>query len=150
MLVDVDADAVRAAYEQLVPHIESDLGDGPTETGSLLDGWPKPEMEATPLLRDVESRTYEWRRSMSREEYLGLLDTQSAYRILPDEVRERFFDALGAALPEQVTHDVVTILHLARSSRARRRPDVTTLELVGGVEKRELVIADPDPGWAQQ
>jgi GrpB-like predicted nucleotidyltransferase (UPF0157 family) len=29
-----------------------------------------------------------------------------------------------------------------------RRPDVTTTELVGGREKRALVIADPDPAWA--
>ena len=28
-----------------------------------------------------------------------------------------------------------------------RRPDVTTVEILGGVEKRELVIADYDPAW---
>lgn len=28
-----------------------------------------------------------------------------------------------------------------------RRPDVTTVELVGGVEKRDLVLAEPDPTW---
>ncbi|GAA5142387.1 GrpB family protein [Nocardioides marinquilinus] len=28
-----------------------------------------------------------------------------------------------------------------------RRPDVTTVELVGGVEQRELTIRDPDPAW---
>jgi GrpB-like predicted nucleotidyltransferase (UPF0157 family) len=28
-----------------------------------------------------------------------------------------------------------------------RRPDVTTLELVGGVEKRELSLSDYDPQW---
>lgn len=32
---------------------------------------------------------------------------------------------------------------------ARRRPDVTTVELVGGVEKRALVIVDPDPTWPE-
>lgn len=31
--------------------------------------------------------------------------------------------------------------------RPRRRADVTTAELVGGVEKRDLVIVDPDPRW---
>lgn len=30
----------------------------------------------------------------------------------------------------------------------RRRPDVTSLELVGGREKRELVLVDHDPAWA--
>ena len=30
----------------------------------------------------------------------------------------------------------------------RRRPDVTSVELVGGVEKRDLVIAEYDPSWA--
>lgn len=31
-----------------------------------------------------------------------------------------------------------------------RRPDVTAPELVGGVEKRTLVLADPDPRWAAE
>jgi GrpB-like predicted nucleotidyltransferase (UPF0157 family) len=30
-----------------------------------------------------------------------------------------------------------------------RRPDVTDVELVGGVEKRNLVIVDPDPSWPE-
>jgi GrpB-like predicted nucleotidyltransferase (UPF0157 family) len=30
-----------------------------------------------------------------------------------------------------------------------RRTDVTSAELVGGVEKRELVVVDPDPAWAE-
>ena len=30
----------------------------------------------------------------------------------------------------------------------RRRPDVVDPELIGGVERRELVIAEPDPAWA--
>lgn len=33
------------------------------------------------------------------------------------------------------------------SEQIPRRPDVTGLELVGGVEKRTLVLAEPDPGW---
>lgn len=33
------------------------------------------------------------------------------------------------------------------SDQARRRPDVTTTEMVGGREKRALVIADYDPTW---
>lgn len=32
--------------------------------------------------------------------------------------------------------------------RTRRRPDVTSLELVGGAEKRKLVLIDHDPRWA--
>ena len=31
----------------------------------------------------------------------------------------------------------------------RRRLDVTDVELVGGIEKRDLVVADPDPSWPQ-
>ena len=34
------------------------------------------------------------------------------------------------------------------ASGAQRRPDVTTLELLGGVEKRELVLVDHDPEWS--
>jgi GrpB-like predicted nucleotidyltransferase (UPF0157 family) len=32
----------------------------------------------------------------------------------------------------------------------RRRPDVTEVELIGGVEKRELVVVDYDPQWPVQ
>ncbi|GAA4688062.1 GrpB family protein [Nocardioides nanhaiensis] len=32
----------------------------------------------------------------------------------------------------------------------RRRPDVTELELVGGTEKRTLVLVDHDPAWPQR
>ncbi|RYB90045.1 GrpB family protein [Nocardioides oleivorans] len=33
--------------------------------------------------------------------------------------------------------------------RKRRRTDVTTVEIVGGVVKRELYLTDHDPGWAE-
>lgn len=33
--------------------------------------------------------------------------------------------------------------------RARRRPDVNDVELVGGVEKRELYLVEHDPSWAR-
>lgn len=35
----------------------------------------------------------------------------------------------------------------ASGSRPNRHPDVTTAELIGGVEKRHLTIAGPDPEW---
>ena len=37
-----------------------------------------------------------------------------------------------------------------REVRARRRDDVTGLERVGGVERRELFLVDHDPRWAEQ
>ena len=37
---------------------------------------------------------------------------------------------------------------MSSSEKPRRRPDVVEPELIGGVEKRELVIADHDPAWA--
>src|SRR4051794_460760 len=33
---------------------------------------------------------------------------------------------------------------------SQRRADVVDAELVGGVEKRELVLADYDPAWADE
>jgi GrpB-like predicted nucleotidyltransferase (UPF0157 family) len=33
------------------------------------------------------------------------------------------------------------------AERGSRRPDVTTVELVGGIEKRALVLQDYDPQW---
>ena len=35
------------------------------------------------------------------------------------------------------------------STPERRRPDVDALELVGGVEKRDLVLVDHDPSWSE-
>lgn len=35
------------------------------------------------------------------------------------------------------------------AEREPRRPDVTTVELVGGIEKRDLVLADYDPQWPE-
>ncbi len=34
-----------------------------------------------------------------------------------------------------------------KPSRAHRRPDVTVVDLIGGTEKRDLVVVDPDPTW---
>lgn len=36
-----------------------------------------------------------------------------------------------------------------RPERERRRPDVATVEIVGGIEKRALVLADSDPRWPE-
>jgi GrpB-like predicted nucleotidyltransferase (UPF0157 family) len=36
------------------------------------------------------------------------------------------------------------------AERGSRRPDVTTTELVGGIEKRALFLADHDPGWPER
>jgi len=41
------------------------------------------------------------------------------------------------------------ILRTMPTAREPRRPDVTTVELVGGVEKRDLVLADYDSDWPQ-
>ena len=35
------------------------------------------------------------------------------------------------------------------NSEPRRRPDVTDVELVGGVEKRDIVLVDYDPSWPE-
>jgi GrpB-like predicted nucleotidyltransferase (UPF0157 family) len=37
---------------------------------------------------------------------------------------------------------------MSSSEVHHRRPDVVEPELVGGVEKRELVLAEPDPAWS--
>jgi GrpB-like predicted nucleotidyltransferase (UPF0157 family) len=44
------------------------------------------------------------------------------------------------------------IEHMQRfaDDTAPRRPDVTDVEIVGGIEKRALVIVDPDPTWPDQ
>lgn len=35
------------------------------------------------------------------------------------------------------------------AERESRRPDVTTVDIVGGIERRTLVLADYDPQWPQ-
>src|SRR3954463_7766033 len=35
------------------------------------------------------------------------------------------------------------------AARGSRRPDVTTVQILGGIEKRALVLADYDPQWPE-
>lgn len=37
-----------------------------------------------------------------------------------------------------------------RDGRPRRRPDVTATEVVGGTQKRDIVVVDADPSWADR
>lgn len=113
----VDAAAVVAAYARHAPGIESDVLGGPLETAVLADadGWPADVMRTDLRLLDVELRTYAWSRTLDRDDYLALLDTQSPYRVLPDADRAALFDGLAAVLPPVVTLDMVTTLHLART-----------------------------------
>jgi GrpB-like predicted nucleotidyltransferase (UPF0157 family) len=41
-------------------------------------------------------------------------------------------------------------LAVVAADRTPRRPDVTTTELVGGIEKRDLVLVDDDPHWPER
>lgn len=113
----VDADAVVAAYARHAPGIQSDVLGGSLETAVLADadGWPADVMRTDLRLLDVELCTYPWRRALDRDDYLALLDTQSAYRVLPDADRAALFARLAAVLPPVVTLDMVTTLHLART-----------------------------------
>ncbi len=42
------------------------------------------------------------------------------------------------------------MLRTMPTKRGPRRPDVQTVELVGGIEKRDLVLADYDPRWPEK
>lgn len=57
----------------------------------------------------------------------------------------------GQWRPVTCTKDAGRSGTLATVTEAResRRPDVTTVEMVGGIEHRELVLADYDPQWPE-
>lgn len=56
------------------------------------------ELLATPGLTDVEQRVVTWRQWYTTDEYMGLQDTHSDHRMLPDEQRRQLHDGVRAVI----------------------------------------------------
>ncbi|GGS82270.1 class I SAM-dependent methyltransferase [Nonomuraea spiralis] len=107
--------ALLAAHEELTPHLRPNLGPISRPIGEEAGAleWAA-EMGLPPEFGDVGTRLYQWERTVSGADYVALLSTQSAYRILAEDVRERLFARLGDVLGAQVRLNVETALYLAR------------------------------------
>jgi SAM-dependent methyltransferase len=76
--------------------------------------WPGSELEQSALFSDVRQVAIRRRPTTSREEYVGLLSTVSAYLVLPDADRDVVLGRILDVLPERVAIDADITLHLAR------------------------------------
>lgn len=101
-------DVVREQVPMLAPARE------PHEPEELLRRWPQDELVKQPEFGEFRQEVYRWQRELSRADYTAYLTTQSAYRMLDDEVRQALVDELQAVLPDQVVLDVATLLYLAK------------------------------------
>lgn len=83
--------------------------------------WPGDELLADPRFDDVREQRVPRRFTLTRDDYLGHLNTVSAYRVLPATERASAFAALAGRLPERVPIVADLMLHTAR--RVPDRPD---------------------------
>ena len=112
-LADPDL-AVRVAGAR-APYLASD--DVPSPDGTPEDSpmrWPGTELTASSLFTDVRQVELPSPTVMSRNDYVGLLSTISAWLELPPTVREAALEAVRDVLPEQVDLRRDLTLHLAR------------------------------------
>ena len=93
----------------------------PALRGGTVDKWALDrtldEIGATPGLDAPEKRTMTWTQRYSTSEYVGLQETHSDHRMLPDEKRQRLHAAVGEVVDAhggevEVIYDVE--LYLAR------------------------------------
>lgn len=75
---------------------------------------PDPELAGRPEFAEFRWELYRWERTLPREDYLANLSTVSAYRMLEDEDRDELLDKLRGVLPDPVTLEIATKLHLAK------------------------------------
>ena len=76
--------------------------------------WPGTELASSPLFTDVRQVEMPSPTVMSRDDYVGMLSTVSAWLELPPDEREAALEAVRDVLPEQVDLRRDLTLHLAR------------------------------------
>jgi SAM-dependent methyltransferase len=110
-----DSAVESAVREARAPYLDDD--EVPSPDGTPHDEgmqWPGTELERSELFTDVRQVAIQRRPTTSREEYVGLLSTVSAYLVLPDADRDVVLGRILAVLPERVAIDADITLHLAR------------------------------------
>jgi SAM-dependent methyltransferase len=110
-----DPDA-RAIFEELHQRIAPQVGivPGTPTKDDPLDDAPWQELLTRPEFTDARRNFYPWERRLSRVDFIALLSTISAYRILDERTRETLYAALLAQLPNELTFTIGTLLYLAR------------------------------------
>lgn len=103
--------AVRAAVAEVLNEYELQVWSEWPDSDELQ---PDPELAARPEFAEFRWELYRWERTLPREDYLANLSTQSAYRMIEDEERDELFDKLRGVLPDPVTLEIATELHLAK------------------------------------
>jgi predicted O-methyltransferase YrrM len=103
---DVDA-RIREAYARHAPELANSDTDTPLED----------RIDATRLFGTVIMTRYRWHGTYTADDYIGLMNTQSPHRLLPDERREPLLADIRQAIESSggsLTVEYVARLHLAR------------------------------------
>lgn len=112
--------ALAAAEQAIVARLGQGRPPGPITVGDGVD-WPGDELAADPRFTDVRQQLIPRRFEVGREQFLGYLDTVSAYRVLSDGDRRTAFTELAELLPEQVAVTADIVVHTARLSTVTTR-----------------------------
>lgn len=105
-------------YERIAPDLAP--GDPMHPSRPVPDGgvdWAQ-DIGAADGFAAPDERTYRWSEEYTPEQYVGLLNTHSSYRLLAADRRERLLEAVRAAIAGHggtVRLQVVTLLHTARA-----------------------------------
>jgi len=111
---DLDDDDLAAAELALIePYLPGHHVEAPSP-GAQGMNWPADELLADDHFTDVRQQTVPRRMIMKRADYLGHLNTISAYRMLAEADRNAIFEQLAALLPDEVPLSADLILHTAR------------------------------------
>lgn len=110
-----DSDGSVAAIEERVlgAHGVEVTPAGPGSSDATME-WPGTELLADDRFTDVRQTVLPRRVQYSRADYLGLLNTISAYRTLADETRAAVFDDLAGELPDVIDLAIDLTMHTAR------------------------------------
>ncbi|WP_020389396.1 class I SAM-dependent methyltransferase [Kribbella catacumbae] len=103
--------AVRAGVAEVLNEYELQVWSDWPESDQLQ---PDPELAARPEFAEFRWELYRWERTLPMDDYLANLSTVSAYRMLEDEDRDELLDKLRDVLPDPVTLEIATKLHLAK------------------------------------
>lgn len=107
-----DSDLAAAELAMIEPYLPGHNVEPPSPGVGQMN-WPADELLADDRFTDVREQTVPRRMIMERADYLGHLNTISAYRMLPDDVRLMIFGRLAELLPDDVPVRADLVLHTA-------------------------------------
>jgi SAM-dependent methyltransferase len=113
---DRTMDAILQAHRDYAPGIVPVTE--PVTEAALAAAWPRTDLDGLSEFGELSERLYCSARTLSSADYVALLATQSAYRMLDDAVRTQLLRVVADRLGEQVSLKIETALYLAR-----RQPD---------------------------